>query len=142
MIAEINNGCWNCRSSYRVTEFDERGNPLHVHYCNDCTKRCSKCGGLFLIMKFLPDRDSNGFKDWQRTATERHGPLGLLTGRESYIAECMGCRPHYQMPEPPPLAIEEEQVEIDLRMELIESKEEEVVTEDPFAVLERLLGNG
>lgn len=147
MTPTINNGCWNCRDLFKVTELDERGYPLHVHYCNDCVKVCTKCGQLHLVVKFLPDRTSEGFKDWQRTATEKHGPLGILKGRENYIAECMNCRPYYEMPEPPPLAKEPV---IEMRLALIESEEEEVIAseedifeerEDPFAALERLLRN-
>lgn len=131
----MKNGCNYCNDRYIVNEVDDKGRPHHVHYCNDCVKRCSNrmClsrGEFLLVTKFLPNRSSAGFLDWQRTATERHGPLGILKGRDSFVDECMICRPFYEKPELPPLAVEET------------PNQNEVEDQDVFARLERLLAAG
>lgn len=113
VVVELNRGCENCKNKYRIDEFDENGFPIHPHHCNDCTKQCVKCGGWWHINKFLPNKNSTEYQDWQATVSRAgESPLGLLTGRDAYLDVCKYCKKFYddddapapmpRKPTPPP----------------------------------------
>ena len=93
-MIELVNGCYRCKRDYSVTEHNENGKPAHVHYCNDCVKKCSKCNLWFVITHFLPILEHPAYQDWVRSkASEHDNPLGLLMGRDVVDDHCMGCKP-------------------------------------------------
>lgn len=96
-MIELVNGCLRCKHDYDVNEFEDNGRPAHVHYCNECVKRCSKCKIWLVITHFLPVLDHPAYQDWLRSKTSEHDdPLGLLLGRDVVDDLCLTCKPFRQ----------------------------------------------
>ena len=90
----IRTGCDRCKRNFKVTEVDDKGYPLHPHHCNECVKQCVKCGEWQTVSNFLPRLESSAYQDWCNTRTHvGDTPLGLLSGRDAVLDECLTCKP-------------------------------------------------
>jgi len=134
----MDNGCEGCKRPYKVDEVDDKGFPLHVRYCNECVKQCSKCGNWKTVKRFYPKTDTPAYEDWIKSRDGSDGPLGLLLGRENYLDECAQCRPFRQEP-PTPLPIAVEPIVL-MPPKIAPPNVEEIPTEDVLARIEALLG--